>query len=171
VTDSYQAAILNLRDLKASDICSYTKVLEFHNGSGWQAEEEKTANLKCAGVLKAAKVATVDDLPGENSAVKFAKELHAPPSCNITHVSDDGRFALYDCSEGHQAWDMVITTSRSLLVLSTASGQSALSVTLKPKQPTVATLTTAESHVYLVVVRDGIRVEAYRIPSTLTTQN
>jgi hypothetical protein len=135
VTDSYQAAILDLPDLKASDACNYTKVLEFHNSSGWQTKEEETANLKCAGVLKAAKVATVNDLPGENSAVKFAKELHAPPSCNITNVTDDGRFALYDCSEGHQAWDMVITTSRSLLVLSTASGASVLSVTLKPKQP------------------------------------
>jgi hypothetical protein len=159
---------LDLPDLKASDACNYTKVLEFHNGSsGWQTKEEETANLKCAGVLKAAKIATVNDLPGENSAVKFAKELHAPPSCNITNVTDDGRFALYDCSEGHQAWDMVITTSRSLLVLSTASGASVLSVTLKPKQPTIATLVTVESHQYLVVVRDGIMVEAYPVAGEL----
>lgn len=54
--------------------------------------------------------------------------------------------------------------NNSLLVLSTAGGQSALSVTLKPKQPTVATLATAASQVYLVVVRDGIKVETYRIP-------
>ena len=171
VTDSYQAAILDLPDLKVSDTCSYSKVLEIHDGSGWRAEDEKSANLKCAGILKVAKVATANELPGENSVVQFAKEHHSPPSCNIAEVSDDGRFALYDCSEGHQAWDTVITTWRSLSVLSTASSASVLSITLKPKQPTMATLVKAESHDYLVVVRDGIRVEAYRIPEAPTTPN
>lgn len=164
VTDSFQADVLEFPAMKASNTCNYTKVLEFHDGSGWQTEEEETANLKCAAVLKAAKVATVNDLPGENSVAKFARELHAPRSCNITNVSDDGRFALYDCSEGHQAWDTVIRTSRSILVLSTASNKSALSVTLKPKQPTVATLATAERKPYVIVLRDGISVEAYRVP-------
>lgn len=110
VADSYQAAVLDLPDLRISEACDYTKVLEFHDGSGWQTKEEETANPKCAGVLKAAKVGTFKDLPGENIAVKFAKELHAPPSCNIIKLTDDGGFALYECSEGHQAWDMVITT-------------------------------------------------------------
>jgi len=164
VADSYQAAVLDLPDLKVSDACNYTKVLELHDGSGWQAKEEETASFKCAGVLKAAKVRTVNELPGENSTAKFARDLHAPPSCNIIKISDDGRFALYDCSEGHQAWDVLIITSRSLLVLSTASSASVLSVTLKPKQPTIATLVTMEGHQYLVVVRDGISIEAYRIP-------
>ncbi len=163
VTDSYEAAILNLPDLKPSESCAYTEVLEFHEGRGWRTEEEKTAELKCANVLQAAKVAFVSGLPGENIASKLAKELHAPPNCSITDVSDDGRFALYDCSEGHQAWDTVITTSRSLLVLSTVGSASVLSITLKVKQPTIATLATAEGQQYVVLVRDGINVEAYRV--------
>lgn len=167
VTDSFQAAILELPELKASNTCNYTKVLEFHGGSGWETKEEKTANLKCAGLLKAAKVATVNNLPGEKSVATFAREIHVPMSCNITDVSDDRRFALYDCSEGHQAWDTEITTSRLLLVLSMESSTSALSVSLKPEQPTVATLATAESKPYLIVLREGIKLEVYRVPELL----
>jgi len=163
VTDNYEAAVLNLPDLGTSESCHYTKVLEFHDGSGWRTEVEKTAELKCANVLQAAKVSSVNGLPGENIAAKLAKELHVPPQCSIIDVSDDGRFALYDCSEGHQAWDRVITTSRSLLVLSTAGSTTVLSITLKVKQPIIATLATAEGQQYLILVREGIKVEAYRV--------
>ncbi len=116
VTDNYEAAVLDLPGLETSESCHYTKVLKFHNGNGWQTEEEKTAELKCAKVLEAANVASVSGLPGENIAVKLAKELRAPPICSITDVSNDRRFALYDYSKGHQDWDRVITTSRSLLL-------------------------------------------------------
>lgn len=164
VTDNYEAAVLNLPDLETSESCYYTKVLEFHNGNGWQTEEEKTAELKCAKVLEAVNVASVSGLPGENIAVKLAKGLHAPPKCGITNISDDGRFALYYCSEGHQtAWDTFKTTSRSLLVVSTAGSTAVLSITLKVKQPTIATLATAEGQQYLILVRDGIKVETYRV--------
>ncbi len=164
VTENYHAAVLDLPDLKSAGTCSYTKFLEF-DGSRWRTEEEKTTNVKCAAVLQAANVETVNDLPGENGlVVKLAKELHAPSNCSITNVSDDQRFALYDCSEGHQAWDAVITTSRSLLVLSTANSTAALSIALRVKQPTVATLATADNQQYLILVREGIKVEAYRVP-------
>lgn len=163
VTDNYEAAVLKLPDLETFESCSYTMVLELHDGSGWRTKEEKTEELKCANVLQAAKVASVSGLPGENIAVKTAKELRAPAKCSITDLSDDGRFALYDCFEGHEAWDTFITTSHSLLVLSTADSTAILSITLKVKQPTIATLATAEGQQYLILVRDGIKVEAYRV--------
>lgn len=126
VTENYDAAVLGVPDLKSAETCSYTKSLEF-DGSRWRTTEEKTTNVKCAAVLQAANVATVNDLPRENSFVRLAKRLNAPSNCSITNKSEDERFALYDCSEGHQAWDTVITTSRSLSVLSTANSTAVLS--------------------------------------------
>jgi hypothetical protein len=163
VNENYVAAVLGVPDLKSAETCSYTKSLEF-DGSRWRTDEEKTTSVECAAVLQAANVATVNGLPGENSLVGLAKRLNAPSNCSITNISEAERFALYDCSEGHQAWDTVITTSRSLSVLSTASSTVVLSIPLKVKQPTVATFATIQKHQYLILVRDGIKVEAYRVP-------
>jgi hypothetical protein len=163
VTENYDAAVLGVPDLKSAEACSYTKSLEF-DGSRWRTGEENTSNVKCAAVLQAANVATVNDMPGENSLVRLAKRLRAPSNCSITNISEDERFALYDCSEGHQAWDTIITTSHSLSVLSTANSSAVLSIPLKVRQPTVAAFATTEKHQYLILVRDGIKLEAYHVP-------
>lgn len=163
VIENYDAAVLGVPGLKSLETCSYTKSLEF-DGSRWRTDEENTNNVECAAVLQAANVTTVNDLPGDTSLVRLAKRLNAPSKCSITNISEDERFALYDCSESHQAWDTVITTSRSLLVLSTANSTAVLSIPLKVKQPSVATFATAEKNQYLILVRDGIKLEAYRVP-------
>ena len=170
IIDDYEAAILNLPDTKSSAFCNYTKTLELHGGTGWQTEVEKTADLKCADVLRAAKVSSVSDLPGNNTLARLPNDLHAPPSCSMTkEITDDGRFVLYDCYEGHQIWDWEVPTLRSLLVLSTARRTSVISVPLKVKPYTEAILERAQDQQYLILVRDGIQVEAYRLPLTPQT--
>lgn len=164
VTDDYQAAALSFPDLKPSASCHYTKVLK-SGDSEWTTEEEKSTLVNCADVLQAAEVASLDELPGNETLPTEAKTVNAPPKCGVTRVSDDGRFALCECSDSHPtAWDTVKTTSRSVLVLSTANSATILSIALKVQVPIVTTLADRGGQQYLLLLRDGIKLEIYRLP-------
>jgi hypothetical protein len=166
VTDNYEAAALNFSDLKASASCAYTKVLEFRDGrSVYRTEEGKNVGDGCAKVVQAADVASIDDLPGGGALQKVAKTLNSSPNCGITGVSNSGRFALYQCAVSHETdWDTVKTTSHSMLVLSTTNNATVLSMALKIKQPTAASFATQDGQEYVLLLRDGINLEAYRLP-------
>lgn len=163
-TDDYQAAALSFPDLKASASCHYTKLLK-SGGSEWTTEGEKTALVNCADVLQAAGVASLDELPGNETLPTEARTVNAPPKCGVIRVSDDGRFALCECSDSHPtSLDTVKTTSRSVLVLTTANSATVLSIALKVQVPIITTLADGGGHQYLLLLQDGIRLEVYRLP-------
>jgi hypothetical protein len=164
IADDYQAAALSFPDLKPSASCHYTKLLK-SGGTGWITEEEKTALVNCADVLQAAGVASLDELPGNGRLPTQARTVNAPPKCGVTSVSDDGRFALCECSDSHPTpLDTVKTRSRSVLVLSTANSLTVLSIALKVQVPIITTLADGGGQQYLLLLRDGIKLEVYRLP-------
>jgi hypothetical protein len=163
-TDDYQVAALSFPDLKPSASCHYTKLLKT-GGTEWFTEKEKTALVNCDDVLQAAGVASLDELPGNEILPTQARTVNAPPKCGVTRVSDDGRYTLCECSDSHPTpWDTVKTTSRSVLVLTTANSATVLSIALKVQVPIITTLADAGGRQYLLLLQDGIKLEVYRLP-------
>lgn len=165
VTDSYGAAALSLPDMRATVSCVYDEILELRDGdTGWVTKIAGQAKNDCAAVLDAANVSSVDSLPGSNEALdRVAKLLKS--SCTITAISKDERFALYSCATGHPtAWDTVKTDSRSSLVLSEPDGKTVAAIPLPFKQAVIAALSETGDQNYLLLLRDGITLETYRLP-------
>jgi hypothetical protein len=91
----------------------------------------------------------------------------AGPACSLGGESPSADFALYGCSTGHDYYDGMIhtTNTRNLTVLSVPAGKSVLTIPLPHNLvPYPATLANANSHTWLVLLRDGIKLETYKLP-------
>jgi hypothetical protein len=166
VNDSYEAAALSLPDLRASASCQYTEMLELVEGNNqWTKERGKVAPVDCANVLGAAGVESIDELPGRDAFPRVVDAPTFPPNCGATNVSSDGHLVLYQYSCGHPTnWDTYETISRSVVVLSPANGATVFSMPLKINQPIASRLATTDNQHYLVLLRQGIHLEGYRLP-------
>jgi hypothetical protein len=74
---------------------------------------------------------------------------------------------LYECRTGHDFMDsfFMTTSSRDLRVLSVPEGKQALKVPLPHNlTPYPAVLANAGGQTWLLLLRDGNRIEAYRLP-------
>lgn len=165
LTDTYEAAALNLPEMHPSNACHYNDVSELRDGgSGWTKPISKDVSDGCTALLAIAGVSMVQDLPGSDHIPdRVAKPLN--PSCIVVDVSKGEKFALYSCVTSHfTAWDTVKTTSRSRGVLSVADRKTVVSIPLPFNQPITATLAAAGGHDYLLLLRDGIKLETFRLP-------
>jgi hypothetical protein len=154
-----------LPDLKPTSSCHCNVVREFRDGSnGWENQTDKDANADCAAILEAADISSVDTLPGaDHTRDRVAKLLKF--GCWITDVSKDEKFALYICTTSHaSAWDTVKIDFRACVVLSVADGKTVVSIPLPFRQPIAAALARADGQEYLLLLRDGIKLETYRLP-------
>jgi len=170
-TDTYEAAALTLPELKPVASCHYDDVLELRGGStGWTTRSADTANVECAAVLEMANALSVEDLPISDQAQdriekldRAAKQLKF--SCPIADLSKDERFALYNCETGHPTWwDSWKMDSRASVVFSVIEEKTVATIPLPFEQPIIAALGTAGDQDYLLLLRDGIKLETYRLP-------
>lgn len=91
----------------------------------------------------------------------------AGPASSLGGESPSADFALYGCSTGHDYYDGMIhtTNTRNLTVLSVPAGKSVLTIPLPHNLvPYPATLANANSHTWLLLLRDGIKLETYKLP-------
>jgi hypothetical protein len=120
----------------------------------------------CAELLKLARVAKVEDLPySESSPYRFS--TLAGPTCQFAQESPSMDFALYECRTGHGYMDdfFMTTNSRDLTVLNIPGGKLALRVPLPHNfTPYPAVLANAAGRTWLLLLRDGVRLEVYRLP-------
>jgi hypothetical protein len=166
ITDTYQAAAFMLPDWKPSMACQYERLLDFPNGSNqssvWHLSKVSGG---CATLVEVAHVPTADRLPGgEFPSVRYA-DLARP--CLLQSESPSANFALYGCRTDNGYWDdMIVTTkTRSFTVLSVPDGKTVLTVPLPHNvTPIPALLANAHSHTWLLVLRDGIKLETYLLP-------
>jgi hypothetical protein len=166
ITDTYQAAALGLPDWKPSMTCQYERFLDNRGGSNHLRRSLSKVSDGCAALVASAHVPTAENLPdGPPGPIP-----HAPlagPTCDFGGESPSADFALYGCRTGHDYFDGMIATTntRNLTVLSVPDGKPVLTIPLPHNMtPYPALFANANSHTWLLLLRDGIKLETYRLP-------
>jgi len=120
--------------------------------SDWASMANKTPFTTAAGGLPGA-------YPESEAYAKLAG-----PTCRISGASADSVYMLYDCRTAYVDELADWTTSRKLVVLKMPDGRSALEVRLpRTSKPYPALLANAAGHTWLLLLRDGINLEIYRV--------
>jgi len=166
ITDRYKAASLMLPSLEFSNECTYTRFLDERRSTFNQIWQLTNVSDGCVSLVALAKVPTADNLPDGPPKPEPYAEL-AGPTCHISGKSADSVYMLYDCRKADIALDGMIdrTISRKLTVLKMPGGQPALEVRLPRKsKPYPALLANIVGHAWLLLLRDGINLEIYRVP-------
>ena len=172
MTDTYQAAALTLPSFKPSMPCQYELFLDDRKGPQRSDHHLSKVSDGCAELVALAHVPSAQNLPGDGTqSVPFAQLAHygqlAGPTCQISVEGSSLDYALYGCRTGHRYMDdMIVTTnSRNLTVLSVPDGKPVLTVPLPHNlTPYSALLANAVGHTWLLLLRDGIKLETYRLP-------
>jgi hypothetical protein len=151
------AALLSVPDLKSVTTCSYS---ELYHGA-----DRSITDLgdDCPAFLKAANVASMDEI-----FLMYSEDRHydnlAGKDCHQAILSDGGKYASYSCFVGHN-YDVdelfYYETSRKYKVLSVPDGKPLLSISSVSLQS--GTFATANGHDYLLVLRDNVKLEVYRL--------
>ncbi|HUD22176.1 MAG TPA: hypothetical protein VMQ60_04975 [Acidobacteriaceae bacterium] len=173
ITDTYQAAALSLPDLKPTVACTYERFLDDRVDGDHQGWRTSKVGEGCAELVGLAQVANVEALPGHSPLYSPYALLDstyarlAGPTCIPADVSPSMDLELYECRTGHDFMDsfFMTTSSRDLRVLSVPEGKQALKVPLPHNlTPYPAVLANAGGQTWLLLLRDGNRIEAYRLP-------
>lgn len=167
ITDSYEAAAFTVPDWKASMPCKYELFLDSRAGrSNPNSFHLTKADDGCAALVAAAEVPSAMNLPdGPVRPIPYAGL--AGPTCEFSDESPSDDFALYGCRTGHDYLDGMIATtnSRNLTVLSISDDKAVLTVPLPHNtKPYPAVLANASGHTWLLLLRDGVKLEAYQLP-------
>ena len=166
ISDNYTAAALTLPKLTSSMECHYTLFLDHRKGSPRLDRYLSRADEGCAALVALAQVPSAENLPdGPPKPVPYA--ALAGPTCVFGGESPTARFALYGCRTGHDYMDGMIATTntRNLTVLEIPGGQHVLEVPLPHNMtPYPALLASAGDHTWLLILRDGIKLETHRLP-------
>ncbi len=165
ITDVYQAAALTLPGWALSMTCHYERVIYPANATSQSTSHVVKGNDECSPLLAAANVSNAENLPGgQFPSLRYA-DLGRP--CQFAAEAPLGKFGLYECRTGNGYFDdMIVTTkTRELAVLSLPDGKRVLTVPLPHNtKPVPALLASADDHTWLLVLRDGVNLSAYRIP-------
>jgi hypothetical protein len=161
--ENYEAAALSLPDLEPILPCRYKVVTGPYDASPRPRNVVQEGDT-CANLLNAANVSSPEELPGFHPIPERIAKL-AGPSCRFSVLTKAERLALYGCRTGYSTWwDTYKTTSRAETVFSVADGKTILSVPLPFNQEVLATLATLHGQEFLLLVRDGIKLETYQLP-------
>jgi hypothetical protein len=158
----HAAAMLSFPELKSSLQCRYlVSNGVFESSSGHDALLESDS---CAELLKSSDVATAIDLPGPADGKRRIANL-AGGDCDLVILSQEEKLALYSCKSGYAlSKNAYITKARSVRVLAVAAGSDDLSIPLPINQAVSSTLARANGRDYLIMLRNGLQLEAYLIP-------
>jgi len=126
------AAVLSLPNLVPTNRCQYDAISKFHpERRDWTRPVDKEISDECAALLKAAHVASLEDLlghsPNTDDVIKFQS-----PECQIKDVNQEIKLALLECRTGHSYADgeIFFTSSHLMRVLSLPTGKETLSLQL-----------------------------------------
>ena len=166
ISDNYKAAALTLPKLTPSMECQYTLFLDHRKGSNRSDRYLSKADEGCAALVALAQVPSAENLPdGPPKLVPYA--ALAGPTCEFAGESPTATYALYGCRTGHDYLDGMIATTntRNLTVLQIPGGQRVLEVSLPHNMtPYPAVLASAGDYSWLLLLKDGIKLESYRLP-------
>jgi hypothetical protein len=163
LTDTYENGAFTLPDWKLSMNCRYEYIAD-----GKDAGKHHLGKVddSCAALVELAGVPSVENLPdGPPKPIPHA--ALAGPTCQTASDNVTAGFALYGCRTGHDYMDGEISTtsSRDLTVLTVSDSKVVLRVPLPHNfNPYPAVLANANGHAWLLLLRDGIKLEIYRLP-------
>jgi hypothetical protein len=166
ISDHYKAVAFSLPQFTTSTECEYTRFIDVRKNKSEQNWQLTKVSDGCASLVALAQVPAADNLPDGPPKPEPYAEL-AGPTCHINGKSADSVYMLYDCRTAYDDFDgMVdITISRKLTVLKMPGGQPALKVRLpRSSKPYPALLANTVGHTWLLLLRDGINLEIYRVP-------
>lgn len=149
----------------------------------WYAEdserrksEAQEANAACGPGLKALGYASLEDLNEQIDQVKqefalgriaFQDKIDpdSPRGCRIEDLSADGKYLLYDCDQSRVEVELLgLPYYRARQVYAAGNPQPVLELKM-PRGPSVSGVIAAQGGVdFLVLLRDGKRIEGYRLP-------
>ncbi len=165
ITDVYQAAALTLPSWTPSMTCHYERVIYPAGATSQSTSHVVKGSDECSPLIAAANVRTAENLPGgQFPSLRYA-DLGRP--CQFASEGPLEKFGLYECRTGNGYFDdMIVTTkTRDLAVLSLPDGKRVLTVPLPHNtKPVPALLANADDHTWLLVLRNGVDLSAYRIP-------
>ncbi|HZL25856.1 MAG TPA: hypothetical protein VFC39_04930 [Acidobacteriaceae bacterium] len=166
ITEHYEAVAFTLPQFTSSMECENTRFIDFRDAKfkhNWQLTKVSDG---CASLVALAQVPEADNLPdGPPKPQPYAKL--AGPTCRISDKSPTSGYMLYDCRTAYDGLDGMIdiTTSRKLTVLKIPGGQAALDLRLpRNSKPYPALLANTADHTWLLLLRDGINLDIYRVP-------
>jgi hypothetical protein len=168
-TTRWVAGEFSLPDLNPTLVCNYSTT-QGNDTVSSPVERNYIANSQeCLALLDFEKVSSIKEL------VAFAHinerfERLAGADCQPANViANEDRFAIYKCGKAH-AEDFAdglfyYQTSNVLKVVTIPEGKPLLSVPVGfVSRKTEGLLANANGHDYLIVFRDGTKLETYRLP-------
>jgi hypothetical protein len=165
ITDVYQAAALALPSWTPSMMCHYDRIIYPASSASQSTSNVVKGNDECSPLIAAANLRAGENLPGGQFPSLRYVDLGRP--CQFASESPSDKFGLYECRTGSGYFDdMIVTTkTRDLAVLSLPDGKRVLTVPLPHNtKPVPALLASADDHTWLLVLRNGVDLLAYRIP-------
>jgi hypothetical protein len=159
ITDEYEASALSLPALLSKSTCRFD--LKYKPGEREQIASDATES--CDNLLKTAGGSSLANLFG---TVEGSSQIQA--ACPVLALLTVAKLGVVECSTGHSPWfdwdgDFFVVTSRTIEVHS-FDGRTVLAVPVGKKQSTAAALAREQEHDYLLLLRDGVRLETYSLP-------
>jgi hypothetical protein len=163
VTDAYDAAVLTLPDLSSTTSCHYSQITELHEGH-WTKPIVKNVDDGCAALLRSAAVSSLEDLPGHDEETPIDLSMLGAPDRSILNVNREKTLAVVECRTGHSYADgeIFMTKSRWIAVMSILDGRLVFYLPLPHNwNPIPGVIAFANGKNYLIIVRDGVKIETY----------
>ena len=165
-TFTYQATAFSLPGWSRSMTCHYEQVFDLQDGGNYLSSTSRKAGDECVALIAAAQVPKVEDLPnGPHNAIPNL--VIGGQACMFKGKSQSADLTLYECGNYHSYLDgeLSFVKSRNLKVLVGSNGPSVLTIPLPPKEvPVPAVLANSDGYPWLLRLRDGNKLEGYRLP-------
>ena len=165
ITDVYEAAALTLPTFTRSMTCHYERVIFGADATSQARSSIAKSKEDCSPLIAVADLRAGESLPGGQFPSLRYVDLARP--CQFKSEGPEEKFGLYECLTGGGYFDdMILTTkTRNFVVLTLPEGKQVLTVPLAHhRRPIPAVLAHADDQTWLLILRDGIDLSAYKIP-------
>jgi hypothetical protein len=164
-TSTYEAATLGFPQLHTIRSCDYNAGITCDTSEICRWEIGKQANSDCGDLLRNAEISSISEVLDNDDVTRRVTKL-AGRDCRVSTMSDDRKLALFECRTGHSYLDgeIYITKSRTARVRTLPEGKPILTIALPHAHEIPGVLAAKNGTEYLVLLKDGIKLEGYRLP-------
>ena len=162
---NYEAATLGFPDLTPRASCRYDEATTCDTTGSCEQEISKTANLDCEKFLQTAGIQSLSSILATGGK---HPRMHLPTgNCSVSATTASNDLTFLECRTGRGYLDgeIYITKSRTATVLASPEEKPILTIPLPHNFHEIPGVLAASDGVkYLLLLRDGIKLEGYRLP-------
>jgi hypothetical protein len=167
-TGHYAVQTLSIPGLKPETVCTYTLVKKLYLAESASTPEEKACGPKLAPIG----FSSLDDVRrslnffgrGEYSANFWGRVPEQSPwGCQFSDMSQNLEYELFDCDESRVELTFFFWY-RGFRVFRLADGTQVMDLKLPHRPQFSGVLATSGGVTYMVLLRNGARLEGYRVP-------